>query len=78
MTITASSSGNLSDPTSDLTATYKINPKPLTSDMISLTGTNFENKVVIIDRGGHRIGSTVKVRVTDASSATLKGVSVEE
>ena len=43
-----------------------------------LFGRTGQNKVVIIDRGGHRIGSTVKVRVTDASSATLKGVSVEE
>jgi len=42
-----------------------------------LFGRTGQNKGVIIDRGGHRIGSTVKVRVTDASSATLKGVSVD-
>ena len=43
-----------------------------------LFGRTGQNRVVIIDRGGHRIGSTVKVRVTEASSATLKGVSVDE
>ena len=43
-----------------------------------LFGRTSQNRVVIIDRGGHRIGSAVRVRVTEASSATLKGVSVED
>ncbi len=60
VTITASSSGNLSNPTSDLTATYKINPKPLTSDMISLTGTNFENNSFTFDGQNHAPTVTVK------------------
>ena len=60
VTIKASSSGNLSDPTSDLTATYKINPKPLTSDMISLTGTNFENNSFTFDGQNHAPTVTVK------------------
>ena len=42
-----------------------------------LFGRTQQNKVVVFDRGNHRIGNFVKVRVTDASSATLKGVEVE-
>lgn len=43
-----------------------------------LFGRTQQNKVVVFDRGTHRIGDFVKVRVTDASSATLKGVEVAE
>ena len=39
-----------------------------------LFGRTEQNKVVIIDRAGHHIGDTVRVRITEASSATLKGV----
>ena len=42
-----------------------------------LFGRTQQNKVVVFDRGNHRIGDFVKVRVTDASSATMKGVEVE-
>ena len=42
-----------------------------------LFGRTQQNKVVVFDCGNHRIGDFVKVRVTDASSATLKGVEVE-
>lgn len=42
-----------------------------------LFGRTQQNKVVVFDRGNHRIGDFVKVRITDASSATLKGVEVE-
>ncbi|MCR5434666.1 MAG: tRNA (N6-isopentenyl adenosine(37)-C2)-methylthiotransferase MiaB [Bacteroidaceae bacterium] len=43
-----------------------------------LFGRTGQNRVVIVDRDGHRIGSTIRVRVTEASSATLKGVCVED
>jgi tRNA-2-methylthio-N6-dimethylallyladenosine synthase len=43
-----------------------------------LFGRTQQNKVVVFDRGDHRIGDFVKVRVTDASSATLKGEEVKE
>ncbi len=38
-----------------------------------LFGRTEQNKVVIIDRNGHHIGDTVRVRITESSSATLKG-----
>ncbi len=38
-----------------------------------LFGRTEQNKVVVFDRGGCRIGQFVRVRVTGASSATLKG-----
>lgn len=41
-----------------------------------LFGRTEQNKVVIIDRGDHRVGDRVRVRVTESSSATLKGVEV--
>lgn len=41
-----------------------------------LFGRTSQNKVVVFDRGGHHIGELVRVRVTDASSATLKGTEV--
>lgn len=41
-----------------------------------LFGRTEQNKVVIIDRGNHRIGQTVRVKITESSSATLKGVAI--
>lgn len=41
-----------------------------------LFGRTGQNKVVIIDRNGHHIGETVRVKITGSSSATLKGVDV--
>ena len=38
-----------------------------------LYGRTEQNKVVIIDRQGHRIGDTVRGKITASSSATLKG-----
>ena len=38
-----------------------------------LFGRTGQNKVVIIDRGQHHIGETVRVVITESSSATLKG-----
>ncbi len=42
-----------------------------------LFGRTEQNRVVVFDRGSHRIGETVDVRITAASSATLKGEVVE-
>lgn len=39
-----------------------------------LFGRTEQNKVVILDRGTHHIGETVRVRITESSSATLKGI----
>lgn len=41
-----------------------------------LFGRTEQNKVVIIDRGTHHIGDFVRVRITESSSATLKGVAI--
>ena len=38
-----------------------------------LVGRTEQNRVVVFDRGSHRVGDFVTVRITDASSATLKG-----
>ena len=38
-----------------------------------LFGRTDQNKVVIIPRGEHRIGQTVKARILESSSATLRG-----
>ena len=41
-----------------------------------LFGRTSQNKVVVFDKGAHRIGDTVRVKVTSSSSATLKGEEV--
>ena len=41
-----------------------------------LFGRTEQNKVVVFDRGTHRIGDFVQVRITDSSSATLKGTAL--
>ena len=38
-----------------------------------LFGRTEQNKVVIVDRAGHHIGDTVRVCITEATSATMKG-----
>ena len=43
-----------------------------------LFGRTEQNKVVVFDRGGHCIGDFVRVRITESSSATLKGEVCEE
>ena len=42
-----------------------------------LVGRTEQNRVVVFNRGSHRIGDFVNVRITEASSATLKGEEVE-
>ena len=41
-----------------------------------LYGRTEQNRVVVFDRGTHRIGDFVRVKITESSSATLKGVEV--
>ena len=41
-----------------------------------LFGRTEQNKVVVFDRNNHRPGEIVRLRITEASSATLKGVEV--
>ncbi|MBQ8243283.1 MAG: tRNA (N6-isopentenyl adenosine(37)-C2)-methylthiotransferase MiaB [Bacteroidaceae bacterium] len=41
-------------------------------------GRTQQNKVVVFDRGNHKVGDFVKVRVTSSSSATLLGEEVVE
>ena len=42
-----------------------------------LMGRNEQNKAVIFDKGNHHIGQTVRVRITDSTSATLKGQAID-
>ena len=42
-----------------------------------LFGRTEQNRVVVFNRGTHRTGDFVRVRITEASSATLKGEEVE-
>ena len=42
-----------------------------------LFGRTQQNKVVVFDRGNHHVGDFVRVRITDSSSATLKGIEVK-
>ena len=43
-----------------------------------LFGRTQQNKVVVFDRGNHRVGDFVNVKITESSSATLKGIEVTE
>lgn len=43
-----------------------------------LVGRTEQNRVVVFDRGSHHIGDFVNVRITESSSATLKGKEVFE
>lgn len=40
-------------------------------------GRTQQNKVVVFDKNNHRVGDYVMVKITESSSATLKGVEVE-
>lgn len=42
-----------------------------------LFGRTPQNKVVVFDRDNHHVGDFVRVRITESSSATLKGVEVK-
>ncbi len=43
-----------------------------------LFGRTEQNKVVVFDRGAHRPGDYVRLRITGASSATLQGVEADD
>ena len=43
-----------------------------------LFGRTEQNKVVVFDRNNHHIGDFVKVKILESSSATLKGIEVNE
>ena len=43
-----------------------------------LFGRTEQNKVVIVNRGNHHIGDIVRVRITESSSATLKGIEITQ
>lgn len=38
-----------------------------------LMGRTEQNKAVVVDKGSHHIGETVRVRITGSTSATLLG-----
>ena len=42
-----------------------------------LFGRTSQNKVVVFDRGTHHVGDFVKVKITDSSQATLKGIEIK-
>lgn len=42
-----------------------------------LCGRTGQNKMVVFDKGRHHIGETVRVKITDSSSATLKGTAID-
>ena len=43
-----------------------------------LFGRTGQNKVVIVPRGDFRVGQTVRVVITESSSATLKGLEIKD
>lgn len=43
-----------------------------------LCGRTGQNKMVVFPKGNHHVGETVRVRITDSSSATLKGESISD
>ena len=63
--------------TKDVGKTFKVLVEGVSKrSKEQLFGRTEQNKVVVFDRGTHRIGDFVNVRITESSSATLKGVEV--
>ena len=42
-----------------------------------LCGRTEQNKMVVFDKGNHHIGQTVRVKITDSTSATLMGEALD-
>ena len=47
-------------------------------DRNQLSGRTSQNKVVVFDRGDHKVGDYVKVRITGCTPATLFGQDISE
>lgn len=47
-------------------------------DSKQLSGRTSQNKVVVFDRGGHRVGDYVRVRITGCTPATLFGAEITD
>ena len=63
----------------DIGKTYEVLVQGVSKRSKSqLFGRTSQNKVVVFDRGNHHIGDFVKVRITESSSATLKGIETDE
>lgn len=63
----------------DVGKTYEVLVEGVSKRSTSqLFGRTQQNKVVVFDRGNHHIGDFVKVRITESSSATLKGIETDE
>ncbi len=63
----------------DIGKTYEVLVEGVSKRSKSqLFGRTSQNKVVVFDRGNHHIGDFVKVRITESSSATLKGIETDE
>ena len=55
--------------------TYEVLVEGVSNRSIDqLFGRTEQNKVVVFDRGDHHIGDFVQVKITESSSATLKGI----
>lgn len=63
----------------DVGKTYEVLVEGVSKRSTSqLFGRTQQNKVVVFDRGNHHIGDFVKVKITESSSATLKGIETDE
>ena len=63
----------------DVGKTYEVLVEGVSKRSTSqLFGRTQQNKVVVFDRGNHHIGDFVKVKITESSSATLKGIEANE
>ena len=63
----------------DIGKTYEVLVEGVSKrSKCQLFGRTSQNKVVVFDRGNHHIGDFVKVRITESSSATLKGIETDE
>ena len=63
----------------DIGKTFEVLTEgPSRRSLQQLCGRTGQNKMVVFDKGDHHAGEYVRVRITDASSATLKGVAEAE